>query len=145
MIETRAVTTTERPDRQVGDVAAVRAPPPATERATAGGSGRGEKADDTSIGDVVELVKTYAKQETLGPLRGAGRWLALGAAGAVLLGLGLVVVLLGILRLIQTEWDRAATGALSWLSYLIVLVLTVGLLVLAVTRINRRDSLSDDR
>ena len=49
----------------------------------------------------------------------------MGAAGAVLLGLGLSLVLLGLLRLIQTEWERAATGSLSWLPYLIVLLLDV--------------------
>ena len=87
------------------------------------------------------LSPAYAKQETLGPLKGAGKWLAYGTAGAVLLGVGLAYVLLGILRLIQTEWDRAATGSLSWLSYFIVLVLCVLLLVLTISRINR-DSLN---
>jgi hypothetical protein len=91
----------------------------------------------SSVGDVVDLVKLYARQETLGPLKGAGRWLGLGAAGAVLIGLGSVIVLLGLLRLIQTEWERAATGALSWLAYLLVLVVTVLLLLLVLSRINR--------
>ena len=94
-----------------------------------------------SIGDVVELVKTYAKQETLGPLKGAGRWLAMGAAGAVALGIGGVLILLGLLRLLQTEWDRSARGNLSWLAYLIVLVVAAGLIALAVSRI-KRDSLA---
>lgn len=99
--------------------------------------------DDTSIGAVVELVKTYAKQETLGPLKGAGRWLARGAAGAALLGLGLTFVLLGLLRLVQTEWGRSARGSLSWLPYAIVLVVCVALLVLTISRINR-DSLNKE-
>ncbi len=101
------------------------------------------REEQPSIGDVVDLVKTYAKQETLGPLKGAGRWLGLGAAGAVLLGLGLVIMLLGVLRLIQTEWERAATGALSWLAYLLVLIVTVVLLFLVLKRINR-DSLNKE-
>ena len=37
--------------------------------------------EPTSIGEVVDLVKTYAQQETVGPLKGAGKWLAMGAAG----------------------------------------------------------------
>ena len=45
---------------------------------------------DRRLGEVVELVKTYAKQETLGPLKGAGRWLASAPPARVLLGLGLV-------------------------------------------------------
>src|SRR3954447_15226277 len=90
-----------------------------------------------SVGEVVEMVKAYALQETVGPLRGAGKWLAWGAAGAALLGLGLSLVVLGILRLLQVEWTRAATGALSWLSYLVALLVTVAFAVIAISRINR--------
>jgi uncharacterized membrane protein YidH (DUF202 family) len=98
------------------------------------------RADErgVSIGELVEFVKTYARQETLGPLRGAGRWLALGTAAAVVLGLGLTLMMLGLLRLLQTEWERSATGRLSWLSYLIVLVVVVGLLVLTISRISKK-------
>ncbi len=53
------------------------------------------KDEQASIGEVVEFVKTYAKQETVGPLKGAGRWIAFGAAGAVCLGIGLSLLLLG--------------------------------------------------
>jgi len=102
-----------------------------TVRTPAGGrrGGRG-------VGDVVDLVKEYARQETLGPLKGAGRWLALGAVGSVLLGLGLVFVLLGVLRLLQTEVS-ALDGAWSWVPYLIVA--TVGILaaVIALSRVRR--------
>ena len=96
-----------------------------------------------SIGAVVDLVKTYAKQETLGPLKGAGKWLAWGAAAALLVGLGLSLVTLGILRLVQTEWDRSARGSLSWLAYVIAFVVSVVFLVLALTRINK-DSLNKE-
>ena len=96
--------------------------------------------DPTSISGVVDLVKAYAQQETVGPLKGAGRWLAMGTAGAALLGLGGSIVLLGLLRLIQTEWDRAATGSLSWVAYVVVLVVNILLIVLTISRINR-DSL----
>ena len=58
-------------------------------------------------------------------------------AGALLLGIGLVLVLLGLLRLLQAEWDRAASGSLSWLAYLIVLVVCVLVIILAVSRINK--------
>ncbi|MEL6893357.1 MAG: hypothetical protein AAFP84_17325, partial [Actinomycetota bacterium] len=61
------------------------------------------KQDDASLGEVIEYVKSYAKQETIGPLKGAGRWLAFGAAGAFALGLGLMIVLLGVLRAAQVE------------------------------------------
>ncbi len=96
-----------------------------------------------SVGDVVELVKAYATQETLGPLKGAGKWLAMGTAGAALLGLGLSLIVLGILRLVQTEWVRSATGLLSWVAYLIALIVCVAFAALAISRINR-DSLNKE-
>ena len=70
-------------------------------------------------------------------MKGAARWLGMGAAGAVVLGIGLVLLLLGLIRVIQTEWERSATGSLSWLPYLIVFVVSVLLIVLVLSRINR--------
>jgi hypothetical protein len=99
-------------------------------------------AEEGSIGDVVDTLKAYVRQEVVGPLSGVGRWIAYGAAGAVMLGLGLVIVLVGLLRLLQTEWDRSATGALTWLSYLIVFIVAVLLLALTVSRI-RKSTLND--
>jgi hypothetical protein len=90
-----------------------------------------------SLGDVVTMVTDYAKQETLGPLRGAGRWLAFGTFGALLIGLGSSFLLLGLLRLLQTEWPRSGSGSLSWLSYLIVMTVGIVGIVLAVSRIRR--------
>ena len=95
------------------------------------------KAEDGSVGDLIESVKAYAQQETLGPLKNAGQWLGYGAAAAVTLGFGLFLLLLGLLRLLQTEWTRSATGALSWVAYLITLLVTVVLLALTVQRIKK--------
>ena len=94
-------------------------------------------ADADSIGEVVDLVKAYALQETVGPLKGAGKWLAMGAIGALLLGLGLSLVVLGLLRLMQVEWATSARGSWSWVAYLIALLVTVGFAALALTRINK--------
>ena len=96
-----------------------------------------------SVGEVVELVKTYAKQETLGPLKGAGHWLAFGAAGAALVGLGLSIVILGVVRVIQTEWDAADGGTWSWIPYLVGIILCVAFAALAISRINR-DRLNEE-
>jgi hypothetical protein len=93
--------------------------------------------EDASVGDVIDYVKAYAKQETLGPLRGAGNWLGYGFAAAATLGLGLVLVLVGLLRLLQTEWERSASGNLSWLPYLIVLIVASALLALTLLQIKK--------
>lgn len=88
------------------------------------------------MSEVLDLVRDYAKQETLTPLRGAGRWLALGSAGAIFLGLGLTLVLLGILRLLQTE-TSAFAGAFSWVPYVIVLVVCLVLASMSLARVKR--------
>lgn len=81
------------------------------------------------------LTKTYAKQETVDPLKGVGRYLAFGAIGAVLIGMGVVLLMLAGLRALQTETGTALTGNWSWLPYVIVLVVAAALVLLAVSRI----------
>ncbi len=93
--------------------------------------------DDLSIPELIDYLRSYVMQETVDPLRGVGRWLAYGAIGAFCLGLGLVIVLLGVLRLIQEEWHRSASGSWSWVAYLVTLLIAVGLLVLTLMRIKK--------
>ena len=49
------------------------------------------------------LTKDYARQETIDPLKGVGRYLAYGAAGALLGSLGVILLMLSLLRALQTE------------------------------------------
>lgn len=84
--------------------------------------------------ETYELVRDYAKQETVGPLRGAWRWLGVGVLAAFFVSIGIVILLLATLRLAQdlilhTWWPEQADG-LSFLPYVATLV--VGLLVSAV-------------
>jgi hypothetical protein len=92
------------------------------------------QTDDNGL---VELVKTYARQETLGPLKGAGRWLAYGTAGAFLLGLGLVLILLGGLRFVQSKYDTTFDGAWSWAPYLFVLIAAGIVMFIAFSRVKK--------
>ena len=39
------------------------------------------RTETASLGEVFEFVKTYAKQETVGPLKGAGRWIGIFCSG----------------------------------------------------------------
>jgi len=100
-------------------------------------------SNNIDVGDVVDTVKQYVRQETIAPLKGAGRWLAMGAAAAFALGIGLLLVMLGLLRLIQTEWERSAEGSLSWLAYAIVLVVCVAVLAFTLSRI-KKDTLNKE-
>lgn len=88
-------------------------------------------------GDFVQLVVDYAKQETLGPLKGLGRFVGFGVAGSVALSLGGVLLLLAFLRLLQGETGSTFTGDLSWLPYVIVAVGAVAVLALAAWRVGK--------
>lgn len=86
--------------------------------------------------DVWELLVAYAKQETVEPLRGLGRWIGFGAGGSVLIATGTSLVLLSALRWLQTETGTTFTGNWSWAPYVIVLfgaLLVGGLSVWAIT------------
>ncbi len=88
-------------------------------------------------GEFAQLVVDYAKQETLEPLQGLGRFLIFGIVGSLAISVGLIIVLLGILRLLQTETGSTFTGNLSWIPYLITAILAVALAALAAWRITR--------
>jgi hypothetical protein len=103
------------------------------------------RRDSPDIGAVVELVKDYATQETLGPIQGAGKWLAMGAAGAALLGTGCVFLLLGILRLIQTEFGSSFSNSWTYLlPYLIALIATLIVMAFAAWRISKKKTLQKE-
>jgi hypothetical protein len=104
------------------------------------------KSDSGQIGQVIDLVKEYARQETLGPIKGAGRWLAAGAAGAVLLGTGCALLVLGVLRLMQNEFGKSFRGGWTYLlPYLFALVASVAVMGLAAWRISKKKTLQKER
>ena len=67
-----------------------------------------------------DLVVTYFKQETVVPLRRLGRYLAWGVVGSFLMGIGVLLLALGLLRLLQNETGTTFAGDWSWAPYLIV-------------------------
>lgn len=90
-----------------------------------------------TITETVDMVRTYVRQETLGPLRGAGRWIAFGLLGSVLVGLGTAFVALGTLRMVQTEWADVFAGRwMSLLPYLISFFVCLIVAGVALSRVN---------
>lgn len=85
-----------------------------------------------------ELSVAYAKQETIDPLKGLGRFLGFGVGGAVLLGIGSVLLVLSGLRALQTETDSTFTGNLTWAPYLIVTAASLALIGLVIWRVVKR-------
>ena len=83
---------------------------------------RTDKSLPTLATELWELVVAYLKQETLEPLKGLGRFVGFGLAGALLLATGLVVLAVAALRVLQVETAPHWTGNWSWLPYLITIV-----------------------
>jgi hypothetical protein len=77
--------------------------------------------------ELVDLVIAYAKQETLEPLKGLGKNAALGLGGAVLLGIGGLFCSISALRAMQSETDFFERHNLSYLPYLLTVVILVAL------------------
>ena len=85
--------------------------------------------------DAFALTVDYLKQEVVEPLRGLGRFLYMGIAGSFFLAFGLLLILLGVLRLLQTETGTALEGDWSWVPYAVVVVLGVAVIGVTALRI----------
>jgi hypothetical protein len=91
-------------------------------KSSGGGSGLRRAGDDA-----FKLTVDYLKQEALDPLKGLGRFLLWGVSGSLAIAVGILLLLVGVLRLLQTETGTALTGNWSWVPYF-----GVGLIGLAV-------------
>ncbi len=85
--------------------------------------------------DAFQLTVDYLKQETLVPLKGLGRFLAFGVAGSFAIAVGILLGLVGVLRLLQGETGSALTGDWSWVPYFVVAVLGAGVAGVSAWRI----------
>ncbi len=90
------------------------------------------------VAEVVDLVKAYVRQELLGPLQGAGRWVSMGLAGSVALVVGLLLLLLSLLRALQSETGTVFVGSRSWIPYLIVVVALGAVIALLLRQVGKR-------
>jgi len=88
--------------------------------------------------ELQQMLVTYAKQETVEPLKTLGGYLGLGIAGAVFMFLGIMFTGFGTLRFFQTRIDTfEGSGWGSLAPYgitLAVLGLMIGLLVASLLR-----------
>lgn len=101
------------------------------------------KSTKQILTELWELLREYARQETVDPLKTLGRYLGFAAPGALLFGLGLFLLSLGGVRALQTETD-VFTDSEWWLfedftfaPYLIVSILLGGVSLLVGSRLAR--------
>ncbi len=109
------------------------------------------------VKDLASTAVAYAKQETVGPLKGLARYAGFGFAAALLFGTSLVLAALGALRGIQAATGAVDSkrggfdGSLSFLPYLLAVLVCVLLLAFVgwsavkATRSSSSDSNSGDR
>lgn len=92
------------------------------------------------IGELKELTVTYAKQETIDPLRNVGRFVGFGIGGSFVLGIGLCLLGLAGLRALQTETGDTFEGDWSWAPYLITTVALVAIAAVVAMKIKEKGS-----
>jgi hypothetical protein len=80
----------------------------------------------SAVAELWELIVAYFKQETTEPMKALGRVIAFGLAGSLAIGVGVVFLAIGGLRLLQHETD-AFHGNWSFVPYLIMILLLLGM------------------
>lgn len=100
------------------------------------------RQDDKSLPnlatELLDLLRAYAKQETIEPIKGLGRWAAFGVAGSLLLGTGVVLLVVALLRVLQEETGDALDGNLSFAPYLVTLLVCAGVIGAALAAVGKR-------
>ena len=86
------------------------------------------------LDEIKDLALKYIKEETIQPIKQMGRFVAWGAAGSLLVGFGFFFLLFGALRFLQEQF-KVLDGTLSWIPYLIVVVLAAIVIGLTLWRI----------
>jgi hypothetical protein len=99
-----------------------------------------EKSIPQVMTELWEMLVSYAKQETVEPLKGLGRYIRNGVGAAVLGGFGIIMLTLAGLRGLQTHNGGHLDGSLNWIPYLVALVLLGLLIAFAVRQIKPKGS-----
>ncbi|MCU1495325.1 MAG: putative Holin-X, holin superfamily [Acidimicrobiaceae bacterium] len=82
------------------------------------GAQRAEPAR-VAASETLSMLRRYVVQETVGPFKHILRSVLLGVSGALLLGVGTIVLLLAVLRVLQTETGTTFAGTWSFAPFLL--------------------------
>jgi hypothetical protein len=74
------------------------------------------------VRELWELIVAYFRQETVVPLKQLGRYIVFGLLGALLLGVGVLLLAMAGLRALQDETGTTFRGNWSWAPYGIMFV-----------------------
>jgi len=112
----------------------------------AGSSVPAPKKPGEHVADLKELVVGYARQETIDPLKNLGRYLGWGVGGSIAVGIGSLLLLLALLRGLQSidvfnhvgEVDGGTWSFVPYLATAIAAFILIGLAVFAIVREPKR-------
>jgi Putative Actinobacterial Holin-X, holin superfamily III len=90
-----------------------------------------------TVRDLRDLLVSYAKQETIDPLRNLGRYLGYGLSGMSLITLGVFLLGMAVLRAMQSMTGDVFNGFWSWVPYLVVVLGFAAVLAFVISRISR--------
>lgn len=107
------------------------------DRATAADT---EKPVGTLLNELAGLILAYVKQETVDPIKDLLRFVVWGVAGALLLGIGGVLLVFTTIRVIQAETGSHLTGNFTWVPYAGGLLLAMIGIGWSISRIGKRTS-----
>jgi hypothetical protein len=99
-----------------------------------------EKSATEVVSDLVDLLKNYATQETVDPIKRLGRFTGYGTAASLCWGIAGTLLTVGVLRLTQIETRDLLDGNWSWVPYIAALVTSGLLTVLSLKLIRRKPS-----
>ena len=102
-----------------------------------------ERSPKESATEVWTLVRDYAKQETLDPIKGLLNFAKWGLVGSLLVGIGVVELLVAVLRMVQVETDDWLDGRLSPFPYVITLAVTGVVLLLTKRAMTSRKAVTE--
>lgn len=88
------------------------------------------------VSDIVDSVKQYARQETIEPMKGAVRWVAVGTIAALSLGISMIFLTMAILRLSQDIAGTVFDGSWSFMHYFVTLFMVSILVAISFSRIS---------
>jgi hypothetical protein len=97
-----------------------------------------EKGTGEVISDLVDMLKNYARQETVDPLKSLGRFVGFGAGAALCWGIAGTLITLGVLRVVQIETRDLFDGNWSWVPYMAALVVSSVATVASLKLIRKR-------
>ena len=101
----------------------------------------GDQQEDKGVGEIAadlwQLLRDYAKQETIDPLKAMGRFLGYGLGAALSMGLGILFGAVAVIRALQTETGAHLTGSWNWVPYVAGLAFTSVAVAISVSAIKR--------